>query len=170
MVGYPCSRISKVAVLLTRQEPQKTKPKKLSLADWMCYEAELVVQENFTDVAVWDRKLVNRTNPHETRLWWIHAFGSQFLPLYCRISQKIKTDGGLHELSAVEINLLRLFREDSLSKIQNKIILSTSKFFFITKGCNEFDYCVKPAKFREVANLVFVGKADLYLEENETEI
>lgn len=149
--------------IISRQETCKVVSKKQTLHEWMCYEAESVVQHNFSDVAVWDRKLVNKTNTGETRLWWIHAFGSQFLPMYCRVSEKAKAENSMYEFSAVEINLLRLFKEDQFSKIQNKIILETSKFFFITKGSDEFHYDITPTTFREAANLVFCGKANLFL-------
>lgn len=124
----------------------------------MLYEAEDVVKYNSTDVSIWDRKLMNRTRSGETRLWWIHELGSQCLPMYCRLNEKQKQEDEDYFLSSVEAILLRFAKDDRLSEMQTKILLSTSQFYFITKGCGDYDYSVTRADFRDVMDLVFCGK------------
>jgi hypothetical protein len=163
MLYYPCPVKQTEMQILTRQQAVKRNLRNLTLCEWMCYEAENVVKHNSTDVSVWDRKLVNRSRPGDVRLWWIHEFGSQFLPMYCKLYEKERMEEGEYELTAVEVNLMRMFKHDRLGEIQRKIILGSSKFFFIIKGDGDFDYCVIPITFEEVVDLVFNGKANQFL-------
>jgi hypothetical protein len=60
--------------------------------------------------------------------------------------------------------MLRLMKDDRLASVQNKIIRETARFYFITKGSDDYDYSIAPANFHSVMDLVFCGKASRYLD------
>ena len=144
--------------LISRQEPVKIKPRNLTLFDWMIFEAEEVVKYNFSDIAVHDRKLLNKMRPGDTRLWVISELGSSFLPMYCKLYEKSRQEEGDYFLSSVEAHLLRFAKNDRLGEAQTKILLRTSRFYFITKGEGDYDGTIVPCDFRSVMDLVFCGK------------
>ena len=141
--------------LISRQEQVKIKPRNLTLFDWMIFEAEDVVKHNFSDIAVHDRRLLNKMRPGDTRLWIISELGSSFLPMYCKLYEKSKQEESDYFLSAVEAHLLRFAKDDRLAEAQTKILLRTSRFYFITKGDGEYDGTIVPSDFRSVMDLVF---------------
>ena len=147
-----------MAQILSRQEPVKRLPRNKTLHEWMCFEAEDVIKNNWTDVAVHDRKLLGKMRPGDTRLWVIHEFGSLFLPCYCKLYEKRKQEEQEYVFSSLEINMMRLIRADELGSLQSKIIRKSARFYFITKGFGDYDGLITPSDFRSVANLVFRGK------------
>ena len=104
----------------------------------MCYEAESVVKHNWTDVAVHDKKIINKMRPGDTRLWIISELGSNFLPMYCKLYEKYSQDESDYELSVAEVHMMRFLKNDRLGEMQSKIARATSKFYFITKGLLSF--------------------------------
>ena len=129
----------------------------------MCYEAENVVKHNWVDIAVHDKKIINKMRPGDTRLWIISELGSNFLPLYCKLYEKHRQEESEYELSVAEVHMMRFLRGDRLGEIQSKIARATSKFYFITKGFGGYDYSVTPATFGSVLDMVFCGKANQFL-------
>jgi hypothetical protein len=144
--------------LISRQEPVKIVPRNKTLHEWMCCEAEDVVRYNWIDVAIFDRRLLNKMRPGDTRLWIISELGSSFLPMYCKLYEKSRQEEGDYFLSSVEAHLLRFAKDDRLGEAQTKILLATSRFYFITKGAGEYDGTIVPCNFRNVMDLVFCGK------------
>lgn len=132
----------------------------------MCFESEEVIKHNWTDVAVHDRKILNKMRPGDTRLWIISEFGSQFLPLYCKLYEKQKQEDCEYSFSTVEIYMLRFVKDGRLAEAQNKIRRKTSKFYFITKGDCNYAGLVSPASYSDVMDLVFCGKINRFLEES----
>jgi hypothetical protein len=146
--------------LISRQEPTKRKLQKLTLHEFLCYEAEPVVKYNFCDVAVWDKRIIENMRPGEVRLWCIHELGSQLLPLFCRTAENKNQVQRNYEFSSVEILMLKLMRDDGIYAYQNKIMRETAQFYFVTPGCGDYDYMVKKSNLREIVDLVFCGKAN----------
>ncbi|MGA1645964.1 MAG: hypothetical protein ACO4AV_13405 [bacterium] len=149
--------------IISRQETCKVNFKKQTLHEWMCFEAENVVKYNWTDVAIHDKKILDRMLPGETRLWIISELGSVFLPMYCKLTEKTSNEYLNHSFSGVEVHMMRFFKEDQLGTIQSKITRDTSSFYFIAKGHGLHSYSVVPVDFMSVMDLVFCGKANLFL-------
>ena len=150
--------------IISRQEPVKRVPRNKTLHQWMCFEAEDVVRYNWADVACHDLTTINKMRPGDTRLWVIHELGSLFLPLYCKMHEKRKQEESEYEFSSLEINMLRMMKDDPLASIQNKIIRETAQFYFIRKGFGNYDYNITPSDFRSVMDFTFCGKASRYLD------
>lgn len=153
-----------MAQILSRQEPVKRLPRNKTLHEWMCFEAEDIIKNNWSDVAVHDRKLLGKMRPGDTRLWMIHEFGSLFLPCYCKLYEKRKQEEEEYVFSSLEINMMRLIRADELGNLQSKIMRKSARFYFITKGFGDYDGLITPSDFRSVANLVFRGKISPYID------
>ena len=149
--------------IISRQETVKLALKKHKLHEWMCFEAENVVKHNWTDVAIHDKKILDKMIPGETRLWIIYELGSVFLPLYCKLTEHYVLNELNYSFSAVEVYLLRFAKEDALGSVQSKIARATSNFYFIAKGCDDYHYSVTSADFLSVMDFVFCGKANLFL-------
>jgi hypothetical protein len=149
--------------LISLQEKLKQVFHKQTLHEWMCFESEDTVKHNWTDVAVHDRKIVNKMRHGETRLWIISEFGSQFLPMYCKLGEKKLQESRSYVFSSVEIHMLRFMKETNFGKLQAKALRASSKFYFITKGSSEYNYIVAPTDFRAVMDLVFCGSANQFL-------
>ena len=149
--------------IISRQEFCKVALKKQTLHEFLIYEAEDVIRHNWSDVSIWDKKIIDKMLPGETRLWIIWELGSLMPAMYCRLSEKeamTKTD---HCFSAVECYMLRFMKEGEFNDVQSQIARNTSKFYFVTKGYGNYDYSVTPVPFRSVMDLVFCGHANLYL-------
>lgn len=149
--------------VLSRQEIVKRIPRNYTLHEWMCFESESVVKHNWTDVAVHDRKILDAMRPGDTRLWIISEFGSQFLPLYCKLYEKRKQEESEYDFSAIEVIMLRFVKDDRLAEMQSKIARDGSKFYFITKGQSKYDHFVVPTDYYNVMDLVFCGKVNRFL-------
>jgi hypothetical protein len=154
-----------VFTIISRQETVKRDLRNKTLHEWMCFEAESILRHNWTDVAVHDRKILNKMRPGETRLWAIYELGSAFLPMYCRLYEKDRNEKSQHEVSAVEVFMLRFFKEDQIGAVEGNYRRST-KFFLITKGCSEYDYAAFPLNLHAVVDLVFCGNANYLLRES----
>lgn len=152
-----------MSTIFSRQETAKVALKKKTLHEWMIYEAENVVRFNFSDIAIHDKRILDKMLPNETRLWIIWEFGSQLLPMYCKLTEQYVLTELNYVFSAVEVHMLRFAKEDPFSDIQNKIARATSSFYFITKGYSDYDYDIAPTDFRTVMDLVFCGKANFFL-------
>ena len=149
--------------IISRQEFCRVTLKKQTLHEFLIYEAESIVKYNFSDVAIFDKKIIDKMLPNETRLWIIWEFGSVMPAMYCRLTEResmTKTD---HCFSAVECYMLRFMKEGPFSDIQSQIARTTSKFYFVTKGYGAYDYSVDPISFRGVMDLVFCNKANFFL-------
>ena len=161
---YTCQvQSQQLMQIISRQESVKRNLRNLTLHEFMCYEAESVVKHNWTDVAVHDKKIINKMRPGDTRLWIISEMGSNFLPLYCKLYEKYKQEESEYDLSVVEVHMMRFLKNDRLGEMQSKIARATSKFYFITKGFGKYDYSVTPASFGSVLDFVFSGKANQFL-------
>lgn len=136
-----------------------------TLYEWMCFESEDIVRHNWTDVAVHDRKIVDEMLPGDTRLWILWELGSLFLPMYCGVHDKTHYEDG-HRLSSVELYMLRSMKEDQLAQAQVRHLMdakTSCKYYFITKGTNEFNSLICPTTFHAVMDLVFCGRANHFL-------
>jgi len=125
----------------------------------MCFEAENVVKHNWTDVAVHDRKIIEKMRAGDTRLWAVYELGSAFLPMYCRNHEKTNDQNTQHEFAAVEVFMMRFFKEHAIGLVEGTFRRNT-KFYFITKGHSDYDYDVVPTTIFDVVDLVFCGKAN----------
>ena len=148
--------------IISRQEIVKRDPRKKNLHEWMCFAAEDVVKHNWTDVAIHDKKILEKMRPGETRLWAIYELGSAFLPMYCKNSENRHSDATPHEFAAVEVFMMRFFKEHEIGQVEASFRKST-KFYFITKGFSEYDYLVAPSTLSDVVDLVFCGNANYLL-------
>lgn len=149
--------------IISRQETCKIAFKKQTLHEWMCFEAENVVKYNWSDIAVHDKKILDKMLPGETRLWIISELGSIFLPMYCKLTERYVLNDLNYVFSAVEVHMLRFAKEDSLGSVVGKIARSSSNFYFIAKGNSLYDYTIVPSSFSDAMDLVFCGKANLFL-------
>lgn len=149
--------------IISRQETCKVVFKRQTLHEWMCFEAEDVVKYNFCDVAIHDRKILDKMLPGETRLWIIYELGSVFLPMYCKLTENYVLNELNYAFSTVEVHMLRFAKEDSLGSIQSRIARDTSRFYFITKGHDWNKHSIVPTDYKSVMDLVFCGKANLFL-------
>ena len=157
------SALQPMSQIISRQETCKVALKKQTLHEFLIYEAENVVRHNWSDVAIHDKRIVEKMFPGETRLWIVWELGSLMPAMYCKLTEKesmTKTD---HCFSAVECYMMRYMREGDFSDIQSQIARNTSKFYFVTKGYGNYDYSVVPASFRTVMDLVFCGRANSFL-------
>ena len=145
--------------IISRQEVAKRDLRKKTLHEWMCFESENVVKYNWTDVAVHDRKIIEKMHPGETRLWAVYELGTSFLPLYCRKHENVKNDSVQHDFSAVEVFMMRFFKEHEIGIVEGNFRKNT-KFYFITKGDSDYDYIVNPTNLSDVVDLVFCGKGN----------
>lgn len=149
--------------IISRQETLRATPKKKTLHEFLVYEAEDIVRHNWSDVALHDKNVIEKMLPGETRLWIIWELGSLFPPMYCKLSEKDAMTKTAYSFSAVECYMLRFMKEGPLNDAQAKIARDTSKFYFITKGYGNYDYSAVPVDFRLVMDIVFCGKASLFL-------
>ena len=149
--------------IISRQESVKTVLRNQTLHEWMCFESEDIVRHNWCDVAVHDRKIVNKMRSGDTRLWVISEIGSVFLPMYCKLYEKQKQEEAEYELSSVQIHMLRFLKNDRLGATQSEIARKTSRFYFITKGNGEYDYSISATNFSAVLDLVFCGSVNHFL-------
>lgn len=150
--------------LISQQETCKRSFRNQTLHEWMCFESENIVKYNWTDVAIHDRKIIDEMRPGDTRLWVIWELGSLFLPMYCKLSQKAQLEEN-YKLTSVEIYMLRAFKEDQFAKAQTRLLLdakATCRYYFITKGSDDYSSVISPATFNSVMDLVFCGKANLF--------
>lgn len=150
--------------IFSRQETCKVAIRKQTLQEFLVYEAENVVRHNWSDVAIYDQRIVEKMNPGETRLWIIWELGSLMPAMYCKLTEKESMTKTEHCFSAVECYMMRFVKEGPLCDIQSRIARETSKFYFVTKGHGNYDYSVAPATFRSVMDLVFCGGANSFLD------
>ena len=150
--------------IISRQESVKKILRNMTLHEWMCFEAEDTVIHNWTDVAVHDRKILNKMRQGDTRLWIISELGSCFLPLYCKMYEKQKQEEDEYEFSAVEVYFARFIEGNRLASRQNSIFRKTAKFYFITKGSGEYDYSVVPVSFLDAVDFVFCGQGSSFID------
>ncbi|MEY3683207.1 MAG: hypothetical protein RLZZ289_1743 [Bacteroidota bacterium] len=151
--------------IISRQEIVKRDPRKKNLHEWMCFAAEDVVKHNWTDVAIHDRKILEKMRHGETRLWAIYELGSAFLPMYCRNHENKHSGATQHEFSAVEVFLMRFFKEHEMGQVEASFRKHT-KFYFITKGSSDYDYTIIPTTIFDVVDLVFCGQANHLLNQS----
>lgn len=145
--------------IISRQETVKRDPRKKNLHEWMCFTAENTVRHNWTDISCHDKKILEKMRPGETRLWAIYELGSAFLPMYCRTYENSHSNATQHEFAAVEVFMMRFFKEHEIGQVEASFRKST-KFYFITKGFSEYDYLVTPSNLSDVVDLVFCGSAN----------
>lgn len=146
--------------IISRQETVNIALKNKTLHQWMCFEAENIIKHSWCDVAVHDKRKLDKMRAGETRLWIISELGSSFLPMYCRLNEKHKQEECEYSFSSVEVHMMRFMKDDRLGSAQSKLARSMSKFYFITKGDSDYNYSVTATTFEEVADLVFCGKAN----------
>jgi hypothetical protein len=154
------TQVLDMAALVSFQETAKVLPRKQTLHEQMCFIADDVVRYNFSDVAVHDFRIIKKMIPGEARLWIIHEFGSQLLPLCCKINEWREQGKDDRYLSSVEVNITRMLRTDELQKAQNKVIFDSAKYFIVAKGSDSRTGTITPVSFGDVVHLVFSGKAD----------
>jgi hypothetical protein len=154
------TQVLDMAALVSFQETAKVLPRKQTLHEQMCFIADDVVRYNFSDVAVHEKRILARMHEGETRLWIIHEFGSQFLPLYCKTGEWQRQGKNGRYLCSVEVTIARLLRNDELQQVQNKIIFDSAQYFIVTKGRDIRSGTITPVSFSDVVHLVFCGKAD----------
>ena len=126
----------------------------------MCFIADDIVKCNFCDIAVHDARILRRMNPGETRLWIVSELGSQFLPMYCRLSEKARQKVCDYALSSVEVTLARLVSHEPFAKIQQQQFFKTAKFFLVTKTADACGGFLVPIDFRDIVHVVFRGELD----------
>ena len=148
--------------IISRQETVKRDPRKKNLHEWMCFTAEDVVKHNWTDVAIHDKKILEKMCPGETRLWAIYELGSAFLPMYCRTYENRHSNATQHEFAAVEVFMMRFFKEHEMGQME-ACFRKHTKFYFITKGVCDDDYLIIPSTLSSVVDLVFCGNANYLL-------
>lgn len=163
---YTIGALGHTMQIISRQEKVKSNFRNCTLHEWMCFESENIVKHNWTDIAVHDRKILNKMRPGDTRLWIISEVGSNFLPMYCKLFEKERQEESEYDLSLVEIHMLRFLKEDNFSKVYNKVMRNSFKFYFITKGDCDYNYSVVETTFDDVVNLAFCGKANFLLNES----
>lgn len=151
--------------IISRQETVKRDLRKKDLHQWMCFEAESIVRHNWTDIAVHDRRIIEKMRPGETRLWAIYELGSAFLPMYCKNSENTFSCERQQEVSAVEIFMMRFFKQDEIGQLE-KTFRDSTKFYFVTKGSSNYDYLVAPSTIADVVDLVFCGKGNSFLKQS----
>ena len=128
--------MNQVATFVSFQEQIKIDPRDKTLHEQMCFIADEVVRHNFSDVAVHDARILRRMKQGETRLWIISELGSHFLPMYCKLNEWRKQEEKEYCLSAVEVTVARLLRNDPFDKARSKQFLSTAQFYLVTKGAD----------------------------------
>jgi hypothetical protein len=136
------------------QETIKIEPRNKTLHEQMCFIADEVVRHNFSDVAVHDARILRRMKRGEVRLWIVSELGSQFLPMYCRLTEVARQGDYEYVLSAVEVTIMRLLQSDPLSMARQKQFFDTARFYFVTKGVGACDGSIESASFCDVVNLV----------------
>ena len=112
--------------------------------------------------AIHDKKILEKMRPGETRLWAVYELGSAFLPMYCRMRENLHKDATQHEFSAVEVFMMRFFKEHEIGQVEASFRKHT-KFYFITKGTCDDDYLAIPSTLSSVVDLVFCGSANYLL-------
>lgn len=149
-----------MTALFSFQETINIEPRSKTLHEQMCFIADEVVRFNFSDVAVHDARKLRRMKQGEVRLWVIHELGSLFLPMSCRMTEAARQEDKEYVLSAVEVAIGRLLRNDEFEKARQKQFFSSAQFYFVSKGSGSYDGSIVPVDFRDVVSLVFNGKAD----------
>lgn len=152
--------MTQVAALVSFQEQIKIEPRNKTLHEQMCFIADEVVRYNFSDVAVHDARILKRMKQGETRLWIISELGSQFLPMYCKLNEANRQQEKEYCLSAVEVTVARLLRDDPFDRARQKQFLDTAQFYLVTKGAGMYDGSVDPIDFLDIIDLVYSGKAN----------
>jgi hypothetical protein len=152
--------MNQVAALFSFQETIKIEPRSKTLHEQMCFIADEVVRYNMSDVAVHDARILRRMRKGETRLWIINELGSQFLPMYCKLLEAARQEDKDYVLSAVEVTVARLLRDDPFDKARQKQFLDSAQFYFITKGAGAYDGSIDSVDFRDVVHLVYCGDAN----------
>lgn len=115
-----------------------------TLHEWMCFKAETVVRYNWSDVAVHDRRIVERMLPMEFYVWCIHETGSAIFPMHCQLETRSNH-------SAITTFLLALLENRQHSALQEK-------FYFIAQGRGDYDYITVHVDSISILNFVFCGQ------------
>lgn len=152
--------MNQVATFVSFQEQIKIDPRDKTLHEQMCFIADEVVRYNFSDIAVHDARILRRMRQGETRLWMISELGSQFLPMYCKLNEWRKQEEKEYCLSAVEVTVARLLRNDPFDKARSKQFLDTAQFYLVTKGADMHGGSIAPIDFRDIVDLVYSGNAN----------
>jgi hypothetical protein len=149
--------------LVSHQESVKVAPEqteKQTLHEQMCFIADRIVRYNLSDVAVHDARKLKKMRCGEYRLWIVTEFGSQFLPLSCKMSEWKNQELNDYYLSAVHVVIARfLTTHDGWQQAQNRILFSSAEFYLVGKGADVFSGTIEPMSFPDVVRFVFFGQS-----------
>lgn len=140
--------------LISFQEKIKIEPRDKTLHERMCFIADEVVRYNFSDVAVHDARILRRMKQGEVRLWVISELGSQFLPMYCKLTERRQQEDKEYVFSAVELTVARLLRDEPFDRARQKQFLDTAQFYFVVKGADVYGGIIDPVDFGDIVDLV----------------
>lgn len=129
-----------------------------TLHDRMILEAENIIQENWTQVAINDKNRLALGHENCAFVWIVRPEGSNLFAMsqwiHCRENYEMLEEHGV--CSEAEAFFLRC--QDYFVKFRNKFDPTKYKYYIVIKGRCAFDGQIIPSTFQEVLDLVFVGQ------------
>jgi len=129
-----------------------------TLHERMMLEAENIIQENWTQVAINDKNRLARGDENYTFVWVVRPEGSNLFVMsqwiHCKTNYEMLEEHGI--CSEIEAFFLRC--QDYFVKFRNKFDPTKYKYYIVIKGQCIFDGQIIPSSFEEVLDLVFLGQ------------
>jgi hypothetical protein len=147
------------STIITKQQAVKMVPRRQTLFEKMCFQAEDIVRYNWTDVAVHDRKILENTKPRERRLWIVTELGTMFPPMFCRTHEEHRCyQRGYTPMSAMEVLLMKMARghgEKLPCETGTEAIKRSASYFIVCKGSDDWSGSIEPIDFCDIMALAF---------------
>lgn len=129
-----------------------------SLAEQMMIEAEFHLYQNWTDVAIHDRRKISSALLGQTFLWIIRTEeqGTSLLPLFNNLSErKLFTEKRYKDVCPLYAFLLRC--HGMHRKFKQKYNAQSNKCYLVTKGARSSG-ALQPLTFQEAVHLISAGQ------------
>jgi hypothetical protein len=132
----------------------------LPLHDRMIAEAEHVVRYNWSDVAIHDRRRLQKAPVGHSFAWVIGEFGSYFTPLFCSVEDKARWEAS--PLAPIQILCMRWIQKEN-PLTENKVYLHHvgpfyQKCFIVCKADDNGAGTLTPIEFTDLMDLCFNGQ------------
>ena len=140
------------------REPDWVQFEPKTLHERMMIEAETQIQQNWTDVAIHDKRKLRTIPSHHACVWVVRAEGSNLLPTYCKLSEasKWKKDSAARRIHPLLAFLCLC--QDYRAKFRANFKPESSSYYVIIKGKNEKEGQIIPVSFKEIADFAMAGQ------------
>lgn len=138
-----------------------------TLHERMIYSVEDFIQHNWSDVAIHDKKKIDRAFPGESFAWIVSRFGSYLTPLFTPLHEKDEIDTLEEEVFApIQILFFRWLAQKPFEENKTyceKYAPQNSKCFIIVKGNSDYAGTIHSVDYRELMDFVLLNLPQNYL-------